>query len=157
MDQPQTMSAGIPSLYQRSVGNLLNRLNMPFPFYLNDDRKNLMLVSVISVFVTVFLYAFKTPSESNFAEGIEWLHGIITFGCLCFNILVLPKLFPSAMDPVHWTYKKYITLNIGHLLLIDLVCTLIEKPIYCPDKTWLFVGSHVSTQVALKLDVIKTT
>lgn len=109
-----------------------------------------MLVFVISGFVTAFLYLFKTPTENHFSEGFEWLHGSITFGCLFFNIILLPKLFPVAMDPVSWTYKKYILLNMGHLFLIWAVCTLIEKPLICPDLPWLQVASQVSTQVALK-------
>ncbi len=50
-------------------------LNAPFPFYLNDDRKNFLLVTVLNAFVTLFLYLFKTESEFSFADGLEWLHG----------------------------------------------------------------------------------
>jgi hypothetical protein len=82
-------------------------LNAPFPFYLNDDRKNFLLVTVLSAFVTLFLYLFKTESEFSFANGLEWLHGLITFGALLVNLLVLPRIFPALMDPTAWTIKKY--------------------------------------------------
>ena len=141
---------GIPSLFRRSVENISGSLRTPFPFYLNDDRKNLVLVFVISCFVTVFLYLFKTQAESQFPGGLEWLHGTITLGCLLFNIILLPKVFPAAMDPVSWTYKKYIVLNIGHLFLIWAVCTVVEKLFICRELPWLLVASHVCTQVALK-------
>jgi hypothetical protein len=127
-----------------------NFLNAPFPFYLNDERKNFVLVFVISLFVTGFLYVFRTPSEHHFSDGFQWMHGSITFGCLLFNIIFLPRIFPALMDPVSWTWKKYIVLNFGHLALIWATCTMIEKPIICPELPWLTVASHVGTQVALK-------
>ena len=151
MEQPQLLRMpGIPSLFRRSVENISTSLRTPFPFYLNDDRKNLLLVFVISGFVTVFLYLFKTQAESQFPGGLEWLHGTITLGCLLFNIILLPRLFPAAMDPVSWTYKKYIVLNMGHLFLIWAVCTAVEKLFICRELSWLLVASNVSTQVALK-------
>ena len=151
MEQPQTLRVpGIPMLFRKSAENISASLRAPFPFYLNDDRKNLILVFVISGFVTGFLYLFKTQPDTNFSEGLEWLHGLITLACLLFNIILLPKLFPAAMDPVSWTYKKYIVLNAGHLFLIWAVCTVIEKLFVCQELPWFLVASHVSTQVALK-------
>ena len=160
MEQTPTMrTVELPSFYRRSLGSMAIRLNTPFPFYLNDDRKNLAMIAVISAFVTGFLYLFKTPSEAQFSEGLEWLHGSITFISLCINILLLPRIFPVVMDPLTWTYKKYIILNIGHLFLICVICMLVEKPLVCPNETWLFVASHVSTQVALKgiIPIVLTT
>ncbi|HRI79057.1 MAG TPA: LytTR family DNA-binding domain-containing protein [Cyclobacteriaceae bacterium] len=156
MEQP---TVELPSFYRRSVGSLAIRLNTPFPFYLNDDRKNLAIIAVISAFVTGFLYAFKTASEAQFSQGLEWLHGSITFISLSINILLLPRIFPVAMDPVTWTYKKYVILNIGHLFLITLLCIAVEKPLVCPNESWMFVASHVSTQVALKgiIPIVLTT
>jgi hypothetical protein len=154
-----SLSHGTPAMIRASQATLSQKtgsgtigtsLNAPFPFYLNDERKNFFLVFVISVFVTGFLYVFKTPDEHRFSDGYEWMHGTITFACLLFNIIVLPRIFPAIMDPVSWTWKKYIVLNLGHLLLIWATCTLIEKPVICPELSWLTVASHVGTQVALK-------
>ncbi len=150
MEQPGMIRAQA-TLSQKNLWDTLNSfLNAPFPFYLNDDRKNVALIFIISLFVTGFLYVFQIPTEHHFSEGYQWLHGTITFGCLIFNIIFLPKIFPVAMDPVSWTWKKYIALNIGHLALIWATCTAIEKPIICPDLSWTTVASHVGTQVALK-------
>lgn len=139
--------------------SLSDRWNSPFPFYLNDEKKNALLVLAISAFVTVFLYAFKTPVEAGFPGGLEWLHGIITLVCLSFNILLLPRIFPAAMDPVRWTIGKYVYINLGHLLLIGIVTTIVEKALFCPDKTWFLVANHVSFQVALKgiIPIVLTT
>ena len=126
-------------------------LNAPFPFYLNDDRKNFLLVTVLSAFVTLFLYLFKTESEFSFADGLEWLHGLITFGALLFNLLVLPRIFPALMDPIAWTIKKYIVFNVWHLVLIWAIATVLEKMFFCPfDMGWLTVMRHTIVQVAIK-------
>jgi hypothetical protein len=126
-------------------------LNQPFPFYLNDDRKNFVLVFFISAFVTVFLYLFKTENEFGFADGLQWLHGLITFGVLTFNILVLPKIFPVWMDPISWNIKKYAVLNVLHLMLIWAVATILEKLFFCPlGMGWTVVAAHTVGQVAIK-------
>lgn len=126
-------------------------LNSPFPFYLNDDRKNFLFVTVMSAFVTAFLYLFKTDAEFGFTEGLEWLHGLITFGALCFNILLLPRIFPSWMDPTAWSIKKYIWINILHLTLIWVMATILEKIYFCPfDMAWIVVAKHTVVQVAIK-------
>jgi hypothetical protein len=126
-------------------------LNAPFPFYLNDDRKNFLLVTVLSAFVTLFLYLFKTESEFSFANGLEWLHGLITFGPLLFNLLVLPRIFPALMDPTAWTIKKYIVFNVWHLVLIWAIATVLEKMFFCPfDMGWITVMRHTIVQVAIK-------
>ena len=126
-------------------------LNAPFPFYLNDDRKNFLLVTVLSAFVTLFLYLFKTESEFSFANGLEWLHGLITFGALLVNLLVLPRIFPALMDPTAWTIKKYIVFNVWHLVLIWAIATVFEKMFFCPfDMGWITVMRHTIVQVAIK-------
>ena len=125
-------------------------LHSSFPFYLNDDRKNFLLTVVCGAFVTLFLYLFKTESDLEFSSGFEWLHGLITFAVLVFNILFLPRMFPALMDPVSWTVKKYIVLTIGHLFLIWAISTLIDKVFICPLISWASVASHVSEQVTIK-------
>jgi hypothetical protein len=126
-------------------------LNAPFPFYLNDDRKNFLLVTVLSAFVSLFLYLFKTESEFSFANGLEWLHGLITFGALLVNLLVLPRIFPALMDPTAWTIKKYIVFNVWHLVLIWAIATVFEKMFFCPfDMGWITVMRHTIVQVAIK-------
>jgi len=130
---------------------LKDLLNAPFPFYLNDDRKNAVLVVAISGFVTLFLYLFKTESELPFANKLEWLHGLITLAVLSFNILVLPRLLPAWMDPVAWNVRKYIVLNLVHLLLIWILATITEKIFFCPaEMAWTTIAVHASTQVLIK-------
>ena len=126
-------------------------LGQPFPFYLHDDRKNFLLICGVSAFVTVFLYSFKTDNDFSFTEGIQWIHGLITFGVLCFNVLWLPKIFPVWLDPISWTVKKYIWFNLLHLLLIWIIATIIEKLFFCPlGMGWSEIGVHAAGQIAIK-------
>lgn len=152
MEQTQVVkSSEINSLQGSWTQRLVDWLNTPFPFYLNDDRKNFLLVTVLSAFVTLFLYLFKTESEFSFANGLEWLHGLITFGALVFNILLLPRIFTALMDPTTWTIKKYIVFNVWHLVLIWAIATVLEKMFFCPfDMGWLTVARHTVVQVAIK-------
>jgi hypothetical protein len=125
--------------------------NEPFPFYLNDDRKNFLLLSVLSLFVTAFLYLFKTEAEFEFANDLGWLHGLITFSVLIFNIILLPRIFPAWMDPISWSIKKYIVLNVLHLALICVAATVMEKLFFCPYYiSWMTVANHTMVQVAVK-------
>ncbi len=152
MEQTQTIKTSENDLVEGSwTQRFLDWLNAPFPFYLNDDRKNFLLVSVISVFVTLFLYLFKTESDFPFANELGWLHGLITFGVLLFNVLILPGIFPAWMDPTIWSIKKYVLLNVLHLFLIWLVATFLEKTFFCPyDMSWIVVANHTIVQVAIK-------
>jgi hypothetical protein len=152
MEQTQAVkSSEIKSLEGSWAQRFGDWLNAPFPFYLNDDRKNFLLVTVLSAFVTLFLFLFKTESEFEFANGLEWLHGLITFGALQFNLLILPRIFPALMDPTTWTVKKYIFFNLWHLVLIWAIATVFEKMFFCPlDMGWLTVARHTMAQVAIK-------
>ncbi len=150
MEQTHTAPLGSYSS-QVSFSERLNTwLKEPFPFYLNDDRKNAVLVVVVSAFVTGFLYLFRTPNEFVPMNNAQWIHGTITLVVLLFNVLALPKLFPVMMDPVNWNYKKYIFLNIWHLVLISAITIVIEKLFICKVMSWTEVAFHVNTMVALK-------
>ncbi len=152
MDQYQAINSPASNMEERSLsGRISDWLNAPFPFYLNDERKNFVLALFISGFVTGFLYLFKTESELTFANDLGWLHGLITLAVLFFNVLLLPRIFPVMMDPTTWNIKKYIYLNVLHLALIWLLATMMEKLFFCPfDMSWLEVAAHTIVQVAIK-------
>lgn len=147
MEQMQAIKTSESSAWTVDLTNWLNR---SFPFYLNDEKKNFVLTSFCGAFVTLFLYLFKTESELRFSEGLEWLHGVITYLVLLFNILALPRIFPAIMDPVTWTIKKYIVLNFGHLFLITVISIFIDKIYICPDIALNSIAFHVGEQVILK-------
>ena len=90
MDQFQAINSPAMNAEERTLSQRISDwLNAPFPFYLNDERKNFLLALFISAFVTVFLYLFKTESELTFANDLGWLHGLITLAVLFFNVLLI--------------------------------------------------------------------
>ncbi|MBX2946960.1 MAG: LytTR family transcriptional regulator [Cyclobacteriaceae bacterium] len=114
---------------------LAEKLNTPFPFYLNDDRKNLGLIAVITLFVFAFMIAFRSRNDLDLTLPQHLLFAGITFICLAINIILLPRLFPVWFDPVSWTVKKYIVLNIWHLVLIGIAASVVDIYYICPEKT----------------------
>lgn len=151
-NQQAVHSAGTVQRERVGLATRLSKiLDAPFHFYLQDDRKNFLLIVVMSALITAFLYAFKTESDYHYTEGLEWLHAIITFVVLCFNILLLPRIFPRWMDPVNWTVKKYIWLNLLHLALIGVIAVTIEKQFFLPPHvSWGQASVHAGVQVVLK-------
>jgi DNA-binding LytR/AlgR family response regulator len=128
--------------------NLKDNLHTPFPYYLQDDRKNLILIAVISVFVVIFMYVFKTPGDHELTLPQHFLFGGITFVCLVINIIVLPKLFPGWFD--NWTLGKYILINIGHLFLIGVASSLVDIFYICPHLSVAENLIQANTRVVIK-------
>lgn len=127
---------------------LAERLNEPFPFYLNDDRKNVGLVVVISAFVVAFMYFFKLSTDHDLTLPQHFLFGGVTMGCLLINIVWLPRVLPAWFD--NFNLKKYILLNIWHLVLIGMASSVVDIFYICPEKTvWEnIVEAH--SRVAIK-------
>jgi len=107
---------------------LAEKLDSPFPFYLNDERKNVIFILFVSLFVVFFLQVYHTSHHQHVLTlGHKFLFGGVTFGVLFFNILVLPRLFPQTFDTSQWTIKKYILLTLWHCVVIGAASALIEK------------------------------
>jgi len=122
------------------------RLKSPFPFYLNDDRKNFVLILAISAFVVVFLHVYRPYNfHTELTLGQEFLFGGVTLAILAFDILLLPKLFPKAFDPLNWTVGKYMMLTTFHMIVIGLVSTAIDELFICPEKSLMdnFFGANI--------------
>jgi hypothetical protein len=129
---------------------LRERLNAPFPYYLNDDRKNLVMILAISAFVILFLHFYKAHSDLNLTFPQKALFGGVTFVCLTFNIILLPKIFMVTLDSLQWTVKKYVLHNIWHLILIGIGTTFVDLVYICPEKSFWEVVVLANTQVVLK-------
>jgi len=131
--------------------NLREKLKSPFPFYLNDDRKNTVLILGISLFVAFFLQLYRPYFQQHVELTLpqSFLFAGVTFAVLYFNIVILPHLFPKRFDPVNWTIGKYLSLTLWHLVAIGMISTAIDELFICPERTlWQnIVGANV--QVAL--------
>lgn len=130
--------------------NVAGKLNTPFPYYLNDDRKNAALIVVISAFVVAFMYFFKTPNDHDLTLPQHFIFGGVTLVSLFFNIVLLPRFFPVWFDASTWTLKKYILHTIMHLVLIGIASSIVDIYYICPEKTILENVTEAFSRVALK-------
>jgi hypothetical protein len=131
--------------------NVSERLQSPFPYYLNDDRKNLLVIFLISAFVVVFMSVYKPyrnlEQELSFANMC--LFGGVTFFVMGISIIALPKMFPAAFDPTAWTIQKYILQTFFQCFIIGIFSIVIDKVYLCPEKTIGEITIHAFTQVIL--------
>jgi LytTr DNA-binding domain len=123
------------------MGRWRDKLDEPFPFYLQDDRKNLILILGLSLFVVFFLHVYRPyNSHKQLTVGQEFLFAGVTFVVLSFNIIILPRIFPAFFD--QWTLGKYIFMTFLHILFIGVISTLIEIYLICPERTlWENIAS----------------
>jgi DNA-binding LytR/AlgR family response regulator len=126
-------------------------LDAPFPFYLNNDRKNVLLILVMALFVFVFLIFFKT-SHPNHLE-LNTVHKIIfagiTFSSLYFTIIILPRIFRALFDADQWTIKKYIAHTLLNIGIIGVFSTAVDEFIICPERSLFDNFIHASQQVII--------
>lgn len=129
---------------------VLSKINSPFPYYLNDDKKNTILAAVVGLFVIFFLMVYKPQNNIDLVltTGQKVMFGGITFIMMFLNIVVLPKLIP-ALDPVQWTIKKYILHTLWICFTIVVIDSAIDAIYVCPEKPLFIIIIHVCTQVAL--------
>jgi DNA-binding LytR/AlgR family response regulator len=132
--------------------NLSQKLNSPFPYYLNDDRKNTLLALAIGMFVILFHVVYKTPGNPgiNLTFAQKSLFGGVTFAVLFIHIVLIPNIFTfSFVDSLHWTVKKYILHVLWICFVIACVNAAIDKFYICPDKPLAEIIPHVLQQIAL--------
>jgi hypothetical protein len=132
--------------------SLAEKLNSPFPYYLNDDRKNTILSMCVGLFVVFFLHVYRTQNHLgiHLTSPQKFLFGGVTFAVLFINIVWLPKfLHIQALDPTRWTVKKYILHTLWICFMIAVVNTCIDKFYICPDKPLFDIMVHICIQVAL--------
>lgn len=131
--------------------NVSERLRSPFPYYLNDDRKNFLVILAIGAFVVFFMSVYRP--YRNFEQELTFanmcIFGGVTVIVMGFSIIVLPKIFPVAFDPTNWTIQKYILQTFGQCFIIGMVSVVIDKLYICPEKMVGEIVVHAFTQVLL--------
>jgi DNA-binding LytR/AlgR family response regulator len=146
------MKSNLTSNLEQLQGlNLRDRLNSSFPYWLNDNRKNLIMITAISVFVIGFMLVYRPLNnfEQEIRPGIISVFGGITFVILSISIMLLPRLFPVAFDPVNWTLQKYLLQTVLQCFVIGALAVAVDKVYVCPEKTVGEIAVHAYTQVAL--------
>src|SRR5271154_2450690 len=98
---------------------IINALNAPFPYFLNDEKKNFVLSLGVSVFLVAFLMTFHPPIEHQFFRTV--LIAAFTFITLFPAIVITPRLLPRVFDTENWTFGKHAVFSTFLLLIIGLV------------------------------------
>jgi len=127
-------------------------LRSPFPYYLNDDRKNTYLCAGIGLFLVVFMFVFQH------VQAKVLLVGGVTFLVLWANIVLLPKLFPRPFDSATWTVGKYIVFSLWQLLMDGFfIAVVLEILNYHPQVPFgqkiLLIYPNVLTHAAIPLAI----
>ena len=123
---------------------MLQLINKPFPFFLNDNRKNIILILTTSIFVTLFLTLY-TPFENpnnTLINTIQW--GVFCFIALYANLILIPKLFPALFELTRWTLLKYILFNAWLFLSLGILFTVINSLLFKCDIN--FISLFIKTQ-----------
>jgi DNA-binding LytR/AlgR family response regulator len=132
--------------------NIAERLKSPFPYYLNDERKNFILIVAISLFVIFFMSVYRPYGniEEHLSFWAVCVFGAVTFVILCISLILLPRIFPVLFDPVNWTLKKYIVQTLLQCFVIGTASIYFDQILFiCPHKSLYEVAVHAYTQVAL--------
>lgn len=132
--------------------SLTAKLNSPFPYYLNDDRKNTFLAICVGLFVVFFLHTYSTPDtlDIHLTSPQKFMFGGVAFAVMYLNIVWVPKIFHFGfLDPTRWTVKKYILHTLWICTMIALVNTIIDKAYICPENPLIDIVIHIVIQVAL--------
>lgn len=128
---------------------MLKFLDEPFPFFLNDNGKNTILILVTSTFVVFFL-ALYTPFDNpnnTPAANIGW--GVFCFVALYANLILLPKIFPNVFELTRWTLLKYILFNTWLFLSIGILFTVINSLLFHCDMSYLALFIKTQREVVL--------
>ena len=144
----KSFTSNLPFLMQL---NLNEKLNAQFPYYLNDDRKNLILSVGIGSFVVLFLAVYRPFQQFDVSHTFSQslLFGAVTSSILAVNIHFLPKIFPGVFDLLFWNIKKHFLFLLWKCFWIGVACALIDKLFLCPDRTWMVTITRVYIQVGL--------
>lgn len=117
-----------------------------FPYYLNNDRKNTLLIVGHSVFVILFLFMFH-PTHLEHFKKITVI-GSVIFIVLYATIIWLPKVLPGLIDTLSWTIGKYIMFTILQCFIIGIIAPIaIYHLDLTPDPEMSF------WQIAMKFQV----
>lgn len=132
--------------------NFREKLNSPFPYYLNDDRKNTILCIAVGLFVILFHLVYKTPGNAGISLTFvqKSLFGGVTFVVMFVHIVLIPNIFTfSFVDTIHWTVKKYIAHVLWICLVIACINATLDKLYICTELPLAQIIPHVFQQIAL--------
>ena len=128
---------------------MLDILDKPFPFFLNDNGKNTILILLTSTFVIFFLTLYTPFENPNNSPIINISWGIFCFVALYANLILVPKLFPTMFELTRWTLLKYILFNSWLFLLLGILFTVINFLFYNCEMNYVALFIKTQREVVL--------
>jgi hypothetical protein len=98
----------------------------PFPFYLNTDRDNAVVVLAIALFTLLFLLIFRPfgLADEIREPSAPFVFAGITLAVLALHVLALPRLFPRFYDEADWTLGSFALYNLWIMAIVALLATV---------------------------------
>lgn len=93
---------------------ILTLLDSPFPYYLNDRKKNILHIAGTSIFLAAFILVFHPghpPIKAFLVPGV-------TFLVMFSSISYFPSLLPKLFDTLKWTFGKHLIFTLTQLIII---------------------------------------
>jgi len=116
-------------------------LRSPFPFYLNSDRDNLLVVLGITAFTLLFLLIFRPFGLADDIKQPEapFVFSGIAFAVLFVHVLAVPRIVPRYFDDSCWTLGGFALYNLWIIAVIGVFGTMyghfvLANP--CHDTFW---------------------
>lgn len=143
----KTLAARIPPF----LSEISHLMNSPFPFFLNEERKNVALAAAVSLFVMGFMVLYRPfqQFEIHHTPGSAALYSAVIFVVMAIALVGLPRIYPRIFDPAIWTFRKYSIFTFWLCFFIGLACTAIDKLFVCPEHSWIRIVGNVYAQVLL--------
>jgi hypothetical protein len=104
------------------VEKLKTWLATPFPFLLNEDKRNLFLCLGVGIYLEIFMFIFH-PYRQIYFQNISLFTSFITLTLVVF-IIGVPRLFPSLFEIQAWTILKYILFQLFLLAIIGIIAAI---------------------------------
>lgn len=101
---------------------MLSILNVPFPCEYGSSER-ILTSALVGAFVTLFLFLFQPFGIDEVSNGMTASYigfGIVTFLCLLFIYIVVPRIFPNYFAESTYTLGKEIIVGGAIVLLIGL-------------------------------------
>ncbi len=92
----------------------------PFPFYLNSDRDNLLMVLGVSAFILFFLLTFRPFGLAAQIPEPEapYVFSGIALGVLLLHVLLVPRLASRYFDDSSWTLGGFALYNLWIIAVV---------------------------------------
>ncbi|MGC4021226.1 MAG: hypothetical protein QM734_04425 [Cyclobacteriaceae bacterium] len=104
------------------MNSIKKALKTPFPYFLNEEKKNALLCIGICIFLIGFIMVFNPKAIHQIDKTM--LIVVFTFTVLFPGLIIVPRIFPAAFDTDTWTFGKHLAFTGLLVMIIGVVITV---------------------------------